>query len=546
MSERPTPRAPRIPLGSRWTTRRWLTLGVSAALIVLLALGLLGAWVLARATTVTDAMVNTGSPALTNSVRLEMPLINQETGIRGYGLSGQSQFLEPYHSGLADEKTAVDKLHTLLAEDPVAQADLEAVLTKAAVWQHDIAQPIAAWTPGAPIALATTRADLGKQQFDAIRAAAATQQAHLMDERNTKYNALQSAQRLRNWIFTAIAAVILLLSALIFTGLRRGVTLPLERLSEDVRQVGAGTFTHPVSATAGPADLRLLATDVEGMRRRLVDELEFTDQARQRLDEQAADLQRSNAELEQFAYVASHDLQEPLRKVASFCQLLQRRYVDKLDERADQYISFAVDGANRMQTLINDLLAFSRVGRVHQEYAPIDLEEVFAVTVDSVGIAAQEADAVITHDPLPIITADRTQMGMLLQNLLTNAIKFRAPDRPPRIHLEAQRDGEVWLFAITDNGIGISPEYADRVFVIFQRLHTRDAYAGNGIGLAMVKKIIEFHGGTISIDPQHTPGTRIAFTLPVTATAPTLDPVAPMRLSPASSTGEPVDPQTVP
>ncbi|MHA6761318.1 sensor histidine kinase [Streptacidiphilus sp. PAMC 29251] len=531
MSEQHPPQAgPRIPLGSRWTTRRWLTVGVSGALAVLLVLGLLGAWVLARATSVTDAMVNTGSPALTNSVRLEMSLINQETGIRGYGLSGQSQFLEPYRSGLADEKTAVDKLHTLLTGDPVARADLDAVLAKAAVWQGDIAEPIAASPPGAPIALATSRADLGKQQFDAIRAVAATQQAHLMNERNEKYNALQSVQTLRDWIFAAIAAVILLLSALIFTGLRRGVTSPLEQLSDDVRQVSAGDFTRPVTTTAGPADLRLLAADVEGMRRRLADELDFTDQARQRLNEQAADLQRSNAELEQFAYVASHDLQEPLRKVASFCQLLQRRYADQLDARADQYIAFAVDGANRMQTLINDLLAFSRVGRMHQEYTPVDLEQVFNTTVDAVSIAAQEAGAQITHDPLPTISADSTQMGMLLQNLLTNAIKFRAPGRPPRIHLEARQDGDLWRFAMTDNGIGIGPEYVERVFVIFQRLNTREAYAGNGIGLAMVKKIVEFHGGTIAVDPDHTPGTRMAFTLPTTATAPTTDPVTPERL----------------
>ena len=515
---------PRTSPTAGWTTRRWLTAGVSAALVVLLTLGIVGAWVLSRATTVTNTMVNRSSPALINALRLELSLVNQETGIRGYGLSGQPSFLQPYTSGLADEKTAVARLDTLLASDPAAKADLQAVLAEAAVWQADIARPIAASRAGAPILLATVQADLGKEQFDSIRAASTTEQNQLQAERDTAYASLQNEESLRNWVFAAIAVVILLLATLVFVGLRRGVTAPLERLSGDVRRVGAGEFGHPVTFGTGPADLRLLADDVEAMRQRLSDELEFTDQARARLDEQAGELRRSNTELEQFAYVASHDLQEPLRKVASFCQLLQRRYADQLDERADQYIGFAVDGANRMQTLINDLLAFSRVGRMSDDYAPVDLAEVYATTLDSLSIAREEADAVITSDPLPTITADRTQLGMLLQNLLTNAIKFRAADRPPRIHLEARQDGDWWHFAVTDNGIGISPEYADRVFVIFQRLHTRDAYAGNGIGLAMCKKIVEFHGGTIAIDPDRAEGTRIVFTLPSVAAQPVLDP----------------------
>jgi light-regulated signal transduction histidine kinase (bacteriophytochrome) len=175
-----------------------------------------------------------------------------------------------------------------------------------------------------------------------------------------------------------------------------------------------------------------------------------------------------------------------------------------------------------MQTLINDLLAFSRVGRVNASYAAVDLEEVLAGTLDAIALAVEESGAVITHDPLPTLTVDPTQLGMLLQNLITNAVKFRAPDRPPRIHLSAERGEDMWHFAVTDNGIGISPEYADRVFVIFQRLHTRDAYPGNGIGLAMCKKIVEYHGGTIAVDPEHTPGTRITFTLPLEAPVPVL------------------------
>ena len=514
---------------SRWTTRRWLSVGVAVSLTVLLVLGLLGFWALDRAASVTDTMVNHSSPALITAVRLESAMLDQETGIRGYGLSGQTSFLDPYTEGLVDEKAAVARLRTLSAGDAVATADLDAVLARVKTWQDDIASPIAAAPPGGPVALAAQRSDQGKDEFDAIRAAAAVQQAHLQTANDSAKRQLQTAQSQRDWVFTAVALVILLLSALVVAGLRRGVTTPLERLSRDVREVGAGEFAHAVTATTGPADLRRLAEDVELMRRRLADELAFSDQARARLDEQADELRRSNGELEQFAYVASHDLQEPLRKVASFCQLLQRRYADKLDERADQYIAFAVDGANRMQTLINDLLAFSRVGRMHKEYAPVDLEQVFTGTVDALSIAVEESGAVITHDPLPVLTADSTQIGMLFQNLIGNAIKFRDPDRTPEIHLSAVQDGDRWQFAVQDNGIGIGTEFADRVFVIFQRLHTKEAYPGNGIGLAMCKKIVEFHGGTIAVDPDTERGTRISFTLPLAPAVPVADPGEPER-----------------
>jgi signal transduction histidine kinase len=527
----------------RWTTREWLRTGVLCALVVLLALGGLGTWVLAQASTDTSTMVDHASPALISAVRLEMSLVNQETGIRGYGLSGQKDFLQPYTQGLADESSAVGKLRVLLVHDRVGTADLDRVVADAEAWQSAVAVPVAAAPPGAANANALLTADEGKTGFDAVRSAAATQQAHLLAERDTAHAALQHITALRNWIFTAIAVVILLLAALISEALRRGVTKPLEALSEDVRRVSGGEFDHPVACDTGPSDLRLLASDVEAMRRRLVDELAFADEAGRRLDDQAADLRRSNAELEQFAYVASHDLQEPLRKVASFCQLLQRRYADQLDERADQYIAFAVDGANRMQTLINDLLAFSRVGRVSASYAPMDLERVYAATLESIGIAVEESGAVVTRDPLPTLTADPSQMGMLLQNLLTNAIKFRDPDRPPRVHLSAERGEEEWRFAVTDNGIGIGPEYADRVFVIFQRLHTRDAYPGNGIGLAMCKKIVEYHGGAIAVDGDRPSGARITFTLPL---EPPLPPAPLEPLRPGGPTAPGSDPSTEP
>lgn len=317
---------------------------------------------------------------------------------------------------------------------------------------------------------------------------------------------------LRNWVFGTIALLMIALAALVFEGLRRGINRPLERLGADARIIAAGDFDHPITPT-GPADLRRLSGEIDFMRRRLVRELAFTEEARLRLDAQAADLQRSNAELEQFAYVASHDLQEPLRKVSSFTQLLRRRYGGQLDERADQYIDFAVDGANRMQTLISDLLNFSRVGRVHNAHQSIDLDTVLEETLAALSVAVEETGATITHDPLPDLVADPSQMVMLWQNLIGNAVKFRRPGETPRIHITAAREAGLWRFTVTDNGIGIPPEYAEKIFVIFQRLHTKDTYSGSGIGLAMCKKIVEFHGGTITVDPEYRNGTRMTFTL---------------------------------
>lgn len=500
---------------SAWTTRRWLRVGVSLALAVLAVLGALGIWALNRSTSLTDQLVDQRSPALVNAIRLEAALVNQETGVRGYGLSGQRQFLDPYTQGLADERTALDRLRPLVQGDARARTDLDGVTAAAGAWQGLIARPVAAApaVPGEPVPLAVQRADEGRTAFDRVRDALSRQQEHLRQARITAGTQLDAAVRLRNGVFTAIAVVIVLLAVLVFEGLRRGINRPLERLGADVRHVTRGRFDDPITAT-GPADLRRLGRDVEAMRRRLAEELSFAERARELLDEQSAELKRSNAELEQFAYVASHDLQEPLRKVSSFTQLLQRRYGDQLDERADQYIAFAVDGANRMQTLINDLLAFSRVGRVHNQQNTVDLERIADGTQDALSVALEESGAEITRDPLPTVVGDATQLGMLWQNLISNAVKFRHPDRAPRIHVEARRDGDLWRFSVTDNGIGIDPEFAEKVFVIFQRLHTKDAYPGNGIGLAMCKKIVEFHGGGIGIDPEYGPGTRMAFTLP--------------------------------
>ncbi|MGE5352396.1 MAG: sensor histidine kinase, partial [Acidobacteriota bacterium] len=224
-------------------------------------------------------------------------------------------------------------------------------------------------------------------------------------------------------------------------------------------------------------------------------------------------LKRSNEELEQFAYVASHDLQEPLRMISNCTQMLSRRYRDKFDASADQLIEFIVEGSVRMKSLIQDLLSFSRITTKGENLAPTDLNIVMQNVTADLKVAIEENRAKIIYGKLPVINADSTQIRQVFQNLISNAIKFRgAVDPEIRIGTE-KKDGQ-WLFSIKDNGIGIAPEFFDKIFVIFQRLHEREAYPGTGIGLAICKRIVEHHGGNIWVESEEGKGATFYFTLP--------------------------------
>jgi PAS domain S-box-containing protein len=245
----------------------------------------------------------------------------------------------------------------------------------------------------------------------------------------------------------------------------------------------------------------------------IVEDISERKQAQLLLEERTRDLARSNADLEQFAYLTSHDLQEPLRMVASFTQLLERRYRGQLDERADDYIHFITEGAQRMQRLINDLLTYSRVGSRGRPFAALDAEDLLRQAAENLQIAMEEAGAILTHDALPRVSGDESQLIQLLQNLIGNAIKFRSA-APPQIHVSAQPKGSQWVIAVRDNGIGIDPQYFERIFVLFQRLHLREEYPGTGIGLAICKRIVERHNGRIWVESTPGQGSTFYFSLP--------------------------------
>jgi PAS domain S-box-containing protein len=239
-------------------------------------------------------------------------------------------------------------------------------------------------------------------------------------------------------------------------------------------------------------------------------------EAQQRLEERALELERSNAELAEFAYVASHDLSEPLRTITGYLQLLQRRFGASLSGGADEYVSAAIDSAGRLRHLIDDLLTYSRAGRSERPAEPVDLADVVADIAAHVA-AGREPAPVIDAGELPVVPGEARQLSQLLQNLISNAVKFVAPGTVPHVRVSAERDGDAWRVAVEDNGIGIAPEQAERIFGMFQRLHARDDYPGTGIGLAIARKVVERHGGRIWAEPRAEGGTRMVFTLPAQA-----------------------------
>ncbi|PYF99843.1 multi-sensor signal transduction histidine kinase [Georgenia satyanarayanai] len=441
---------------------------------------------------------------------LQADLINAEAAVRAYALSGDEEFLASYTAlayGRPDRVRA--GLVEILPRVPELDAHFDTLADATDDWRAGYAKPLIEATRSPEIDV-----DLGEWQepgaelFGDVRSSLRDALDDLIDYRAEGAAAMAAWQRVLLGSVVALAVLGLVTGILLWSYLRRWVTDPLDELAEGSRAVAEGELDRPV-AVSGPDEIVALAHDVDLMRRHLVAQIATTERAR-------VELEASNRDLEQFAYVASHDLQEPLRKVASFTQLLERRYGDQLDERGHQYIAFASDGARRMQRLIQDLLAFSRLGRGDAEPTQVDVGDCLTDALDNLSEMIEETGAQVTCDPLPEVLGHAGLLTQLLQNLVANAVKFRRPDATPRVHVGVQRVGSEWLFRCSDNGIGIEPRHAERVFVIFQRLHAKDAYSGTGIGLAMCKRIVEHHGGRIWVEHQEpSEGTTVRWTVPL-------------------------------
>ncbi|QFZ78240.1 HAMP domain-containing protein [Streptomyces fagopyri] len=505
---------------ARLTVQGWIHVVLAVNVLLVIVFAVSGGVLQARADDRTDLLTDGIQPARSAAFQLETSLVDQETGVRGYVLSTDTSFLEPYESGVRDEAALRARLSTLLTGQPRIAADLRAVQLAGDAWRRDYARPLieSVRTGGR----AAPGLEASKAQFDETRNLLSTMETHLGQVRDRTRASAEHARDSRNLFFAGTLAAFLASGLALTLLLHRIVGRPLRTLEAASVDVSGGAFERMIRLD-GPRDLEAVARAVEEMRRRIVEELSASmaretllEQRTAELDAQALELKRSNAELEQFAYVASHDLQEPLRKVASFCQLLEKRYGDRLDDRAKQYIDFAVDGAKRMQTLINDLLTFSRVGRVGEKLVPVALDDVLDRALGNLSVALDETGArVVREGSLPTVTGDATTLTMLWQNLIGNAVKFRDPGRRPEIVVRCEAAEGEWRLGVRDNGIGIESEFREKVFVIFQRLHGRDEYDGTGIGLAVCRKIVEHHGGIITLEGAAGEGTDVSFTLPM-------------------------------
>ena len=394
-----------------------------------------------------------------------------ETGYRGYALVGEEKMLEPYHSGLPRAKQQLENVRQATADNPGQQRRVNALSTlidaKIAFAKQVI--QLRRENKQGEISTVLVRTGEGKRIMDNVRAVIQEMQS---EERRLLVEREQAADR-----NTAQVKVILLTGiALIFV---------------------------------------IVAVVAWMIRRDIQARWDISEQKKNQeaLERKTMELKRSNDELQQFAYVASHDLQEPLRMVASYTQLLAKRYHGRLDSDANEFISYAVDGANRMQRLIHDLLSYSRVGTQGKELRPTSSEEAFTLALSNLERSIRETGARVEHGRLPMVLADDMQLVQLFQNLLGNAIKFRGA-KPVLIYVGGERRGNDWLFWLRDNGIGIEPQYVERIFLIFQRLHGRSQYPGTGIGLAIAKKIVERHAGRIWVESEPGKGSTFYFTLP--------------------------------
>ncbi len=537
-------------LSRRLSVQAWMVVTVAVFAAVVLTAVVVGTALMRQSVQGSDRLLRQTQPAQVETQRMADALTARQSGVWGYVLTGDAWFRGQEQDSRALFERADARLTELLG-DGLAE-DRAQVTERVRVWSEEVAVPLM----DEPDRVAEP-ADMerGRELFARADGAIDDLDAALSERERRQIDDLNGLRTVRNQTLIGFAVALVGIAGVLTFLARAVVAQPLARLAATTRRVAAGGDYDRQLSVDGPVDVRMLAADIEAMRRRIVTDLVGTQADRQRLrelagelDAQAAELRRSNAELEQFAYVASHDLQEPLRKVASFCQLLERRYGAELDDRAREYIDHAVDGARRMQVMIEDLLRFSRIGHSGENRRRVSLDATVDDALSNLETALTASGAEIERPAsLPEIVGDHTLLTLLWQNLIGNAIKFAAPDRPLRIRIDhapaAPPDGppagdghqetaqdpqpDLWRFSVTDTGIGIDPAFADRVFTIFQRLHGRDAYGGTGIGLSLCRKVVTYHGGDIWVEtePGRRPevGTRVSFTLSADAPHPPAD-----------------------
>jgi signal transduction histidine kinase len=466
-----------------WSLEKKTVVMLGLASMILLSLNALVYWNFLKQKETSDR-VNHSQQSIQKLESVLSSVKDAETGQRGYLLTGRESYLEPYTIAIGTINREIAELKRSTATNLNQQqqiASLEPLIwNKLAELKETIDLKENQSSAAAKQLVLTNQ---GKELMDRIR----TTIQQMQEQENEQLRAWLKAKELEaqrgQWTF--FLGVIFTLFAFYL------VYCTVQQETRDRKQAEASF-------------------------KQLNEQLEAKVQERtSELKEANGNLLHSNRELEQFAYVASHDLQEPLRAVNSYAQLIVRKYQGNLDAKADKYLGYIMDGATRMQQLIDDLLSFSRVGTQGKPLEPTDNEAVLSQVLDNLQIAIAQSHAVVTHDPLPTILGDEIQLIQLLQNLIGNAIKFRREEQP-NVHVSAEHRENEWIFSVRDNGIGMEPEYFDRIFMIFQRLHSRSEYPGTGIGLAVCKKIVERHGGRIWLESALGVGTTFYFTIPQT------------------------------